>query len=483
MKRILLAVMVLLLLLIAGMVGRALSLRPAARHVSPAPAVELDSRMVCERLSRAIQIPSVSTRTPDGRSEGNLTRMADFLLESFSALGTALVCETHPRMLVCRWAGTEANLAPLLVLAHLDVVGADGGPESGWTHPPFSGDIAGGYIWGRGALDDKSSALAMLEAVQHLVGQGFVPRRTVILALGFDEELGGEEGAARQAERFAAEGLEPALILDEGLAVLEGLVPGLPVPVAAVGIAEKGFATLELTVRGEGGHASMPPREGVTGILAAAVRALEKNPLPATYDGTTKLFFDTLAPEMSFASRLVFANAWITAPLIRRQLAGEPSSAALIRTTTAVTMIDAGSAENVLPEVARATVNFRIHPRDTVAEVVDHARAVIDDPRVEVELRGSAAEPTSVSPIEGEAWRLLVGTIRAVYPDVTVAPALVLATTDSRHYAGLSPNVYRFFGLRLGREDLARIHGTDERIAVRNYLELIAFYLQLLRSA
>lgn len=454
--------------------------RPAFEASAEALGVQLDPRRVCERLSQAIQIPSVSAIEPSALDLGRMNQMVDFIEETFAPLVRELDYERHPAALVFRWQGLQPDLAPLLLLAHLDVVPVDPGTESEWSQPPFSGAITAGYVWGRGAMDDKASALAILEALEHLLVRGHRPERGVIVAIGLDEEIGGARGAAEVAQLFEDEGLRPHMILDEGFAVLEDIVDVVPVPIAGVGIAEKGALTIELEVSGAGGHSSMPEKETNLGILSRAISALESAPLPARLDGAPARFFDELAREMELAPRFLFANRWITEPILRRILDGEASTGALLRSTTAVTMARAGVASNVLPEIARATVNFRIHTRDSVSSVLEHVRAVVDDPRVEIEVLGESWEPSAVSPTEGEAWELLRTTIRECYPGVCVAPSLVLGGTDSRHYAKLSPNVYRFVGLRLGPDDLARLHGTNERIATRNYLELIRFYLRLI---
>lgn len=483
MKRLLASVLVLLLLLIAVMVGRTIALQGEEQWVVPAPELELGAKTVCDRLSRALRIPSVSRPVGEALGPDPLERIVDQLLESFPPIFTRLEVERSPRSLVVRWPGREVDLQPLLLLAHLDVVPVEPERLAEWTQPPFSGAVAGGCVWGRGALDDKSSALAILEAVQLLLGEGFAPRREVILAFGLDEEIGGAEGAARVAERLAAAGVEPMLVLDEGMAILDGLVPGVVGPVAAVGIAEKGRATVELVVETGGGHASIAPEQSAVGVLAAAIVELEGAPMPARYDGTTRLFFEALSPWMPFGRRMVFANAWLTAPLIEHELAKRETTAALLRTTAAVTTSSGGVAANVLPQSARATVDFRIHPRDGSAALLEHVREVVDDPRVTATLVGDVTEPSPRSPTTGEGWCLLERTIRECFEGVHVAPALVLASTDSRHYLRLTRNVYRFSPLRLTAEALARIHGVDERIEVDDYLAMIRFYARLLRNA
>ncbi len=483
MKRLLLSVLGVLLVLASVMVARALSVHSREYRYSPAPALKVDKREVSLRLSGALKLKTIATREPDSYQAAQFTRMLDYLEQNFGRVASATEYERHPGSVVFRWVGREPELAPLLLLAHLDVVPVEHGTEEAWTWPPFSGEIAMGFIWGRGALDDKSNALAMLEAISLLVGEGFQPRRTVILAFGLDEEIGGEGGARLQAERFAQEGLAPALILDEGLAILDGLVPGVARPVAAIGIAEKGYATVKLRVQGEGGHASMPPRQTAVGILGAALAELEATPCEAGYDGVAAAFLSSLAGEMPFASKLLVSNDWISAPLLASQLSKAPETDALLRTTTAVTMSSGGVAENVLPEQAVASVNFRIHPRDSVADVLAHVERVVADERVSIELVEGAWEPSALSPLEDEAWWLLHRSILECFEEALVAPSLVLGATDARHYAGLSKNVYRFSPMRLAKQDLARLHGTDERISIPDYVAMIRFYMRLMRNS
>jgi carboxypeptidase PM20D1 len=257
---------------------------------------------------------------------------------------------------------------------------------------------------------------------------------------------------------------------------------GVRAPVALVGIAEKGYASLELTARGEGGHSSMPPRSTAAGILARAITRLEADPFPGGIRDATAQLLDRIGREMPFGMRLAVANRWLFGGLIEWQLGADPSSDATLRTTTAVTMLEGSPKDNVLPSRARAVVNFRIIPGERVGDVVARVRRVIDDPRVEVRVLPGAGDPSPISPTNGEEWAALERTIRQLYPDAVVAPYLVLGATDSRHLRALTPNIYRFTAGRLGADDLARVHGTNERVAVAEYLHAIRFAAQLLRN-
>ena len=252
-------------------------------------------------------------------------------------------------------------------------------------------------------------------------------------------------------------------------------------PVALLGIAEKGFVSIELSVESEGGLSSMPPPHTSGGILSKAISKLEDNQMPGSIRGPIGQMLEYLGPEMSFDKRLIFANLWLFRPLVERQLSMAPSTNAAIRTTTAVTMIEGGVKENVLPAKVRAVINFRILPGDSIQSVIDHIGETIGDPRVKVARYGEiASEPSAVSDMEATGYQLLQRTIRQIFPGVLVASSQVLGATDSRHYARVSSSIYRFAPTLMRPEDLKRFHGTDERISVDNYMHCVYFYRQLI---
>lgn len=456
--------------------------RLSSRQLSPTPTdlLELELGPAVERFAAAIRIPTVS----NAEAEVDLPR-----LEQLHALLAASFPRVHAELarevvggasLLYTWAGRDTAAPPVLLLGHLDVVPA--GEESRWTHPPFSGAIADGFVWGRGTIDDKVNVLATLEAVELLLARDFAPARTVYLAFGHDEEIGGREGAARIAELLSERGVRAEMVLDEGMAVIEDGVPGITQPVALVGVAEKGYVSLELVARGSGGHSSMPPRGSPVALLARALDRLERYPLPAHLGGPMGGFLAYLGPEMPLLPRAVFANLWLTRPLVVRQLEASAKTNALIRTTTAPTMLEASPKDNVLPTRARAVVNFRIHPQDSVATTLAAVRAIIDDGRIEVSVHGTPNEPSAVSPLDDPAFARLQKTLGQIFPEALVAPSLVIGATDSRHYAALTERIYRFTPVRLGEGDFERFHGLDERLAITNYEECIRFYAQLLRN-
>jgi carboxypeptidase PM20D1 len=279
----------------------------------------------------------------------------------------------------------------------------------------------------------------------------------------------------------------PECVLDEGSFVLEGVVPGVKTAVAPVGLAEKGYADVELSVASEGGHSSIPPPHTAIGILSAAVERLENHPPPARLDGLGWQTLEALAPELPFGPRVALANPWLFGGLLERQLSASPPMNALIRTTTAVTLVQGGTKDNVLPASARAVVNARLLPGDTSQALVSHIRRTVADPRVTVRLPdpkayGEPHEASRVSPVDTDAYETLVTTIRQSFPGVLVVPYLVTGGTDARHYEDLTGNVYRFLPVRLGPDDLERIHGVNERIARHRFAEAVRFYVRLIKN-
>ena len=484
MKKAALTLLILFLILSGVLLIRTAAFRPAQAAVRPAPAEEI-SGAVLERLAGAVRFRTVSFE-PSRAAETDRAAFAAFLgyLEkSFPLVHARLEREVIGSFaLHFRWPGRRPELKPILLLAHMDVVPAAEGAQSGWTHPPFDGTVADGFLWGRGALDDKQALLGILEAAEKLLGEGFVPERGIDLAFGCDEEVGGEEGAAQIAEKLRAAGRSFEFILDEGLTIMEDGLSGLARPVALIGTSEKGYASLDLSVRSEGGHSSVPPKQTAIGILARAVSRLQDHLFPAHLRQPTLDMLRAVGPEMPFMKKLFMANLWLFSRPLLAVMAGSPPSSALIRTTTAPTIFQAGVKDNVLPGEARAVVNFRILPGDTVAGVVEHVRSVIADDRVVIAARPDAREPSRVSPGDSAAFGTLRETILQVFPEVLVAPGLMVGGTDSRRYDALSPNIFRFTPIRLKTADLARMHGIDERISERGYKDEIRFMVRLIRN-
>jgi carboxypeptidase PM20D1 len=470
------------LILVAVVVVRAMMFTPT-RIAAPKPAAFTPPAGAVERLAGAIRIPTISPSDSTQRDSAAFRAMHEYLVTSFPRVNATLTREDVGQdALLYKWAGTDPTLDPLVLMGHMDVVPIDSAALKLWTHPPFSGDIADGFIWGRGTLDDKATVMSLLEAAETLIGQGFAPKRTIYFSFGADEELGGSKGAAVIAALFKSRGIKPDLVLDEGGVVVDHAMPGVNPPVALIGISEKGYETLELSVRGAGGHSSIPPKHTAAGILARAVTRVEDNPLPAGIGPEVAQLFNSVGPEMPFTRRILFANRWLLDPVLVRVLASRETTDAMLRTTTAVTMLEGSPKDNVLPSLARASANFRIIPGETTASVIAHVKKVIDDTTVVVTATGTTFEPSLASSTNGPAWDGLQKTIAQIYPEAVVSPYLMMGATDSRYFRRLTPNVYRFTGARIDIEDRDRIHGTNERISVKSYLEGIGFSEQLMRN-
>lgn len=483
MKKILAVLGLAVLLLAAVLLFRASTLESRQIQAEPVTDLTVDADAAAQRLAGAVRFPTISHEGGQNVEAQAFLDLHEYLRASFPRVHQTLTREVvGGYSLLYTWPGWKPDLPPILLMSHLDVVPVEPGTEKQWTHPPFSGAIAEGYIWGRGTMDDKVSVLGVLEGIETLIGEGFQPERTVLLAFGHDEEVGGVQGAAAIARLLESRGVRPAIILDEGGVIAKGMVAGLESPVAMISTAEKGFVTVELTARGQGGHSSMPPRHTAIGLVADAVRRLEENPMPARIDGATRESFEFLAPELPLGMRLPLANLWLFEPLVVKQFAAEPGSDARLRTTTAATLIRGGVKENVLPSEARAWVNFRILPGDSVAAVLAHVRKTVG-PGIEVAVSGLASEPSPESRTDAESFRLLQTTLSQVFPGMLASPNLLSGGTDTKHFQKLSANVYRFIPVPFTAEDLERFHGTNERVGVQDYAAAVRFYAQLVRNA
>jgi carboxypeptidase PM20D1 len=480
MKKIAIALGILLLVLAIVVTIRTIRFVPGQSDTAAVtPLAPRNESVLAEHLAGAIRIPTVSYQDSIPRRTA-LAQLRVYLASIFPRTHAALAHEVvGDGNLLFTWAGTDSALEPIVMMGHMDVVPVEAGSERLWTYPPFSGDIADGFIWGRGALDDKVGVLSLLEAVEALLVEGVRPRRTVLLAFGADEEVFGR-GATDIIAVLRARGVRPLVAIDEGSAVVRGVMPGTSRPVGLIGISEKGAASVELTVEGTGGHSSMPPAQTAVGVIAHAIDQLEMHPMDARFDGPTAAMFDQVGRELTLPYRIALANLWLTRPLLSRTLSRSPTTNATIRTTTAPTVIQGSPKENVLPIRARAIVNFRIIPGETGENVLRHVRTTVDDPRVAIALNGAASQPSPVSSTSSASYLTLARTIRALEPNAIVAPSLVVGATDGRHYAGYARDVYRFLPVTLGPDDLARIHGKNERVGVRDYARAVAFMTKLI---
>jgi carboxypeptidase PM20D1 len=487
-KRLLRALTLALLLLFLVLTFETLRFHSRQLGVQPVPERALspaESQARVERLQKAIGFRTISSSDPAKIDRAQFDAFHAFLAQAFPRFHQATTREqVGESSLLFTWKGSQPGERPILLMAHQDVVPVEPGTEGAWKFPPFEGHVDDdGYLWGRGTLDDKAALLALLESAEQLLAEGFVPRRTIYFGFGADEEIDGADGAIRFAQLFAARGVKLAWVLDEGLPLTEGIVPGVNAKVASIGIAEKGSLSLELRAEADGGHSSMPPPTTAVGRIARAVERLETQPFAPRLDGVAASTFDYLGPELPLVRRVALANRWLFGRLLIAQLAKSPTTAALLHTTTAATMLSGGVKENVLPQRATAVVNFRILPGDSIASVLAHVRATVDDASLAVTpLASLRSEPSPVARLDGPGFRLLHETVREIFPGAIVAPGLVLGATDSRHLAPVA-DTYRFLPWLFHADDPARVHGTNERISIANYQQGIRFFAQLLKNA
>ena len=457
-----------------------------------ADAVDTDASPVrpgiAERLSRLIQLDTVSS-TVAAQGTGPFEELLE---ELYPLVHRRLRKERlGERGLLFSWdaggggaglhspaASRPAEDAPAVLMAHFDTVPA---VAEEWSFPPFSGRIENGAVHGRGAVDDKGALVTLLDAVENLLAQGVTPARPVLISLGGDEETEGPSAKAVSEELYAR-GIRPWLVLDEGGAVVGAPLPGLDQPSAMVGVAEKGAVTVTLTAVAPPGHASTPRRApSAPERLAKALTRLRKNPFPKRLNSTARTMFAAYESVATGRAKALVTLAPKLGPLTARALAtlgGEP--AAVVQTTLAVTMLDSGTAHNVIPNTASATLNLRLAVGDSVEQVVATLKRAIRDDAITVTLvEGYPASPESRT--DSAQWRVIADAVAEAYPGTVVAPYVMLAASDARHFQRFTPDAtYRFAPLAMSAAERAAIHGVDERVTVDALVRGERFYRHLL---
>lgn len=457
--------------------GRATTPRRFRSRPPLPPEQDASASRAAARLGELVRIPTVSPEPGEDELD-RFDELAERLETFYPLVHAALERERLAgHSLLFRWRGVSAG-RPLVLLAHSDVVPVEPG---GWKGDPFSGETRDGAVWGRGALDDKGSLVVILEAVESLLREGWQPDQDVYLSFGHDEET-ASEGARSAVAALAERGVTPWLVVDEGGAVVEGVLVGVPGPTAVVGIAEKGVLDLEISTQDLGGHASTPSRGGATARLARAILRVEAAPFPVRLPRPTLEMVDTLGRYAPLGPRLLFANAPTLRPVLARLLArGGPEANAMVRTTVAITQLEGSPGANVAAASARAVANVRIASGETVESVVERLRRVIADPRVQLRVL-SGEDPSPVSPTRGEPWELVRSAIGAAYPDAIVAPYLMLGASDGRHFCAISDHVYRFSPFAMTRRQRESVHGVDEHVTVEALGRGVMFYREVLRG-
>ena len=485
-KRVLMAVLALVALLVAAVAVN--TWRQGSRQVDVPPfaLMAIDEKAAGESLAAAVRAKTVSSPTDAALNADQFEALHAHLQARYPKLHAAMKREVVAGLsLLYTWPGSDPAAKPILLMAHQDVVPIAPGTEKDWQAEPFAGTLRDGFVWGRGAWDDKANLISQMEAIELLANAGFKPKRTVYLAFGADEEVGGLRGAKAIAKLLADRQVKLDFVIDEGLLITEGVLPGLKAPAAIIGIAEKGFMSVALGVGATPGHSSMPPPEGTSAIamMSAALGRLDNNQFPSRIQGVAREMFETVAPEMSGFGRVALSNLWLFGPVVRKQLEAGASTNAMMHTTTALTIVNAGNKENVLPGRAEATVNFRLLPGDTQASVMDHVKQTVANERVDVKVLPGATEPSKVAPTDSASYRLIERTVRELFPGTVVAPGLMIGGTDSQHFELVADHIFKFSPVRAKAEDLPRFHGTNERISTANLAELIRFYHRLVSQA
>ena len=441
-----------------------------------APPVISDSAAI--HLSQAIQIKTVSFGDTLAIDTSEFLKFRAFMEASYPLMHQKMQRQIFSQFsYIYTWKGKDTTLAPMVLMAHLDVVPVEAAAESKWTVPSFSGAIQNDTIWGRGAVDDKGSAIAIMEAVEQLLKEGFNPPQTIYLCFGHDEEVSGKRGAGVTSKWFAENKIRPSLVLDEGGMIDTENMKEIGRPVAVIGVGEKGYVNIDLTVEIPGGHSSMPAKETAIDVLNKAIINIRKEQMPATITPAIDAMFKKVGPYQGFGARMAFSNLWLFKGLLFQQLEKSNTTNALIHTTLVPTIIHSGIKDNVVPSIAKATFNSRILPGETSEDVVNFIRKAVNDERVQIRKQTvSLMEPSAATSTELPQFKKIESVIYMTVPDVIVTPYLVVGATDSRYFRGFSDAVFNFTAIKNAKG----FHGIDERVGVSDLKRMIFFYRLLI---
>ena len=478
MSYVLIALAALLVLLIAVLLIRTAGFRPKKNIMVTDNVEEFDKDRAVTNLQEMLKCKTISYRDHALEDEEEFQKFINLLPKLFPLVHENCTLKTFPdRALLYRWEGRQAE-NPSVMMAHYDVVPVD---ESGWEKPAFDGILEDGVLWGRGSLDTKITLASALFAAEHLMEQGFVPENDIYFAFSGGEEINGL-GAVHIVNYFKENNITPALVVDEGGAVVEGVFPGVSGQCGMIGIAEKGMMDVEYRTKSAGGHASAPKPHTPVGVLSRACCKVENNPFPVKMTKPVAAMFDTLGRHSNFLYRMIFSNLWLFSgvlDLLCKKQGGELN--ALMRTTVAFTQMRGSSASNVIPPEAAMVSNIRLNPLDTTEGALEYLRKTVADPNVEVNmLRG--INPSPISEVDCSAWDKVASAVAGTWKGCIVTPYLMVQCSDSRHYAGLSDHVYRFSAMDLTTEERSTIHGHNERIRVEGIHRAAEFYIRLLKQ-
>lgn len=444
---------------------------------NPAPALS-DSSIL--HFQKAINFKTISDGDRAKFDSTQFLGFRKFLELAYPRLHAKLMREVvADYSLSYKWEGANTALKPIVLMAHQDVVPIEEASQALWTVDPFAGEVKDKFIWGRGTTDDKINLISICEAIEKLLKKGFQPKRTIYLAFGHDEEVGGS-GAMAIAALMKQRGIIAEMVMDEGGIITREKVPGLNKPVALLGTAEKGYLSLLLTVEIAGGHSSMPEKETSIDVLTKAIVHLRSHPFDAQFSPPMDEFFRNIGPEMPFVTRMAMANQWLFKSIIVNTYEKSGAGNAVIRTTMVPTIILAGMKDNVVPTKAKATINSRLLPGDNSNEVIERVKSIINDERVKIERleKGAMAEASAVSPTDGFGYRTVDVAIKQTFPDVITTPFLLIGATDSRHFTDVSNNIIKFSPM----VDPIGFHGIDERVSLESYQTAIWFFEHIING-
>ena len=452
--------------------------RPKTQAATTPEEVAFNTDKAIGNLAELIKCKTVSYNDPALEDEAEFKKLVSMLPSLYPRVFDVCSFNQLPdRALLLRWPG-KSEKEPAVLMAHYDVVPVD---ESKWEKPPFSAIIEDGVLWGRGTLDTKVTFNGILYAANHLIGKGFVPEHDIYFAFSGGEEVNGK-GAPNIVQYFVDHHIQPALVVDEGGAVVQNVFPGVTAPCGLIGIAEKGMINAQFKTQSAGGHASAPKPHTPVGVLAKACTRLENKPFKAHIDGPAAQMFDTLGRHSTFLYRMIFANRWCfgwVIDLLGKRSGGEMN--ALVRTTVAFTQMEGSSARNVIPPEATMVANMRLNPSDSVSSALHYLQKTVADPAVSISALESS-EPSPVSETDCPAWDKVASSVAETWPGCIVAPYLMVQCSDSRHYRDLSNHVYRFSAMDLTAEERSTIHGHNERIRLETALHAVEFFIRLMKK-
>ena len=471
-------------LLTVGNAVRAALYRPKKEECPALPEEQVKLDRYIETLRQAIRCKTVSNADESLVEWDEFEKLHRVFETQYPLLHQMLARQAVGKAgVIYTWQGSDPSLKPIVLIGHQDVVPVQQEKLVDWTHPPFDGALADGFIWGRGATDMKNHVVGILESVETLLEEGFAPQRSVIICLGYNEELLDSKDASAPMLAAALEenGIMPESVLDEGGAILDLNIPHvINSKLAGIGIAEKGYCDFEISIDAKGGHSAAPPKHSAVGELSKAILDLENHPFKAKITPEMKNIVDTVARNTEYAVRLFGCNARPLLPLLKPVLSRIPPVASVMRTTTAVTMTKGSPQANVLPQKATATVNFRVLPGNSIADVEKHIYRVIRNKNIDVKLLGGN-EPSIVSPTDTLTMRTISKICCGMFDMSTPAPFVVMGATDARHYENVTNQIYRFSPFVMSPEILMLAHGTDERIPVDCLENGIVFFKRYIR--